>query len=236
MKYFDIYLKRLNRYGLDYQSRTQAKREKTFEAYLLKSVYKVDFNFEGNVYEGSFEKFRQDETESLHYLLTKRDLIIPNGTVLEIEGQKNPWMVYYLEDIAASGYNRYIMLKMTHFITWRGRDENIYNSWAYMYGQENNMLKDEIRSRSRMGTLDAENLKTSFFVMPLNKNVNKDDYFTVGEGELKEAYVVTGYDRQSTQGVMYVTIDPTYERDTSIENLTQEEIQSEDYFWLNGGV
>ena len=56
MKYFDIYLKRLNRYGLDYQSRTQAKREKTFEAYLLKSVYKVDFNFEGNVYEGSFEK------------------------------------------------------------------------------------------------------------------------------------------------------------------------------------
>jgi hypothetical protein len=87
-----------------------------------------------------------------------------------------------------------------------------------------------------MGTLYAENLKTSFFVMPLNKNVNKDDYFIIGEGELKEAYVVTGYDRQSTPGVMYVTIDPTYERDTSIENLTQEEIQSEDYFWLNGGV
>ena len=43
MSYFDIYEKRLNRYGLDYQSRIQGKREQNFDLYLQKSIYRVDF-------------------------------------------------------------------------------------------------------------------------------------------------------------------------------------------------
>jgi len=68
------------------------------------------------------------------------------------------------------------------------------NSWAYMYGQENNMLKDELQSRSRMDTRYTENLKLSFFVMPTNPYIRKDDYLEVGEGLLQESYRVTGYD------------------------------------------
>jgi len=44
------------------------------------------------------------------------------------------------------------------------------------------MLKDEIRSRSRMDTIYSENLKLSFFIMPLNPYVRKDDYLIIGEG------------------------------------------------------
>jgi len=57
------------------------------------------------------------------------------------------------------------------------------------------MLKDEIRSRSRMDTIYSENLKLSFMVIPTNENLRKDDYFEIGEGNLLEAYRVTGYDR-----------------------------------------
>jgi len=103
-------------------------------------------------------------------------------------------MVYYLENIKASGYNRYIMLKMTHFIKWQGRDNEWYTTWAYLYGQEDNMLKDEIRSRSRMDALYAENLKSSFFIAPVNELIKKDCYFIVGEKPLQEYYRVTGYD------------------------------------------
>ena len=39
MNYYDIYNKRLNRYGNDYQSRLQGKREHQFELYLSRSVY-----------------------------------------------------------------------------------------------------------------------------------------------------------------------------------------------------
>ena len=236
--YYDIYLKRLNRYGNDYQTRTQNKRERDFENYLLKSVYRIEFEYDTKINPATFERYKQDETETLHYLLTRVDVNIPNGTVLMLpnkDDELKPWMVYYLEAIKASGYNRYIVLKMTHFLKWKDRDGNSRSSWAYMYGQEDNMLKDELQSRSRSDARYTENLKGSFFVLPTNEYLRKDDYLEVGEGALKEGYRVTGYDIQSTPGVEYVTIDPIYLYDNSPAPEKQEGDNEEDYFWLEGG-
>lgn len=239
MGYFeDIYKKRVNRYGLDYQSRIQREREELFDLYLLKTIYRVDFLFKDEEVAGSLEKYKQDETQTLQYLLTKTNVNMPNGTILMIPDKdkvEKPWMVYYLEDIKASGYNRYIMLKMTHYLTWTARDGSQQESWAYMYGQEDNMLKDEIRSRSRMDTIYAENLKMSFFVMPTTPKIRKDDYLEIGAGELKEQYRVTGYDIQSTPGVEYVTVDPTYEYDLTPAPQQQPGDSEDEFFWLNGG-
>ena len=239
MGYFeDIYKKRVNRYGLDYQSRIQREREELFDLYLLKTIYRVDFLFEDEEVAGSLEKYKQDETQTLQYLLTKTSVNMPNGTILMIPDKdkiKKPWLVYYLEDIKASGYNRYIVLKMTHYLTWTARDGSQQESWAYMYGQEDNMLKDEIRSRSRMDTIYTENLKTSFFVMPTTPKIKKDDYLEIGTGELKEQYRVTGYDIQSTPGVEYVTVDPTYEYDLTPAPQQQPDDSEDEFFWLNGG-
>ena len=239
MGYFeDIYKKRVNRYGLDYQSRIQREREELFDLYLLKTIYRVDFLFEDEEVAGSLEKYKQDETQTLQYLLTKTNVNMPNGTILMIPNKdkvKKPWMVYYLEDIKASGYNRYIVLKMTHYLNWTARDGSQQESWAYMYGQEDNMLKDEIRSRSRMDTIYAENLKMSFFVMPTTPKIKKDDYLEIGMGELKEQYRVTGYDIQSTPGVEYVTVDPTYEYDLTPAPQQQPGDSEDEFFWLNGG-
>ena len=236
--YYDIYLKRLNRYGNDYQTRTQNKRERDFENYLLKSVYRIEFEYDTKINPATFERYKQDETETLHYLLTRVDVNIPNGTVLMLpnkDDELKPWMVYYLEAIKASGYNRYIVLKMTHFLNWKDREGNSRSSWAYMYGQEDNMLKDELQSRSRSDARYTENLKGSFFVLPTNEYLRKDDYLEVGEGALKEGYRVTGYDIQSTPGVEYVTVDPIYLYDNSPAPEKQEGDNEEDYFWLEGG-
>ena len=239
MSYYDeVYLKRLNRYGYDYQSRVQAQREREFEGKLLKSVYRVEFDFEDETHPATLERYKQDETELMQYLLTRVSLNIPNGTILMIPDKDNvpqPWLVYWLESIKASGYNKYIVLKMTHFITWRDRDGNVRESWCYMYGQQDNMLKDELRSRSRMDTLYTENLKMSFFIMPTSKFIRKDDYLEIGEGALKEAYRVTGYDIQSTPGVEYVTVDPVYLRDNSEVPVQKPEDNPDDFYWLNGG-
>lgn len=236
--YYDIYLKRLNRYGNDYQTRTQNKRERDFENYLLKSVYRIEFEYDTKINPATFERYKQDETETLHYLLTRVDVNIPNGTVLMLpnkDDELKPWMVYYLEAIKASGYNRYVVLKMTHFLNWKDREGNSRSSWAYMYGQEDNMLKDELQSRSRSDARYTENLKGSFFVLPTNEYLRKDDYLEVGEGALKEGYRVTGYDIQSTPGVEYVTIDPIYLYDNSPAPAKQEGDNEKDYFWLEGG-
>ena len=235
---YDIYLKRLNRYGNDYQTRTQNKRERDFENYLLKSVYRIEFEYDTKINPATFERYKQDETETLHYLLTRVDVNIPNGTILMLpnkDDELKPWMVYYLEAIKASGYNRYVVLKMTHFLNWKDREGNSRSSWAYMYGQVDNMLKDELQSRSRSDARYTENLKGSFFVLPTNEYLRKDDYLEVGEGALKEGYRVTGYDIQSTPGVEYVTIDPIYLYDNSPAPEKQEGDNEEDYFWLEGG-
>ena len=139
MEYYDIYQKRLNRYGLDYQSRMQTKREIQFEYYLARSVYKTKFEYEDQEYVGSFERYKQDETETLHYLLTDIDLVMPPGTILMLpnqEGTLMPWMIYYLERIKASGYNRYIMLRMSHYLKWKDRRGYIRESWAYIWSRK----------------------------------------------------------------------------------------------------
>lgn len=237
-EYYNIYLKRLNRYGENYQTRIQNKREEEFEYYLLKSVYRVDFEYDNQIHPATFERYKQDETETLHYLLTRTDLNIPNGTILMIPDKDDnlkPWMIYYLEAIKASGYNRYVVLKMSHFITWKDRENIERSSWAYLYGQENNMLKDELQSRSRAGARYTENLKLSFFIMPLNEYIKKDIYLEVGEGAFKEGYRVTGYDIQSSSGIEYVSIDPVYLYDTTPVPEKTPEDSEESFFWLQGG-
>lgn len=239
MKYLDIYSHRLSRYGNDYQSRIQKKREIGFEYYLAKSVYLIEFDWEDSTQIGSFEKYKQDDTKTLHYLLTRVDVNIPPGTILWLANKdevEEPWMVYYLETIKASGYNRYIMLHMTHLLKWIGRDGQQHESWAYMYGQEDNMLKDELKSRSRMDTLYTENLKSSFFILPTTEHIRKDDYLIVGEKPLQEYYRVTGYDIQSSKGVEYVTVDPIYEYDLTPPPEQTEEDDSKNFYWLRYGV
>ena len=44
--YEDVYLKRLNHYGVDFQSRIQGQREENFRRQLAKSVYYVEFEYE----------------------------------------------------------------------------------------------------------------------------------------------------------------------------------------------
>lgn len=236
--YEDVYLKRLNRYGYDYKSRVQAQREREFEGKLLRSVYRVDFDYEGESHPATLERYSQNESKLMQYLLTRVSLNLPNGTILMIPDKDlvlQPWLVFWLESIQASGYNKYVLLKMTHYISWIDREGVKRETWCYMYGQEDNMLKDELRSRSRMDTLYTENLKMSFFVMPTNEFLRKDDYLEVGDGALKEGYRVTGYDIQSAPGIEYVTVDPVYLHDNSPPPVQRSGDNPDDYFWLNGG-
>ena len=86
-----------------------------------------------------------------------------------------------------------------------------------------------------MDTVYGENLKSSFFVMPVNEFIRKDDYIEISEGALKEAYRVTGYDLQSSKGVEYVTVDPVYVHDNSPAPEQSEEDDPTAFYWLNGG-
>lgn len=82
--YEDIYVKRVNRFGTDFKSRIQGEREYAFENYLKSSIYGITFSYKGVTHNGTFEPYKQNETETLHYLLAKREVNLDNGTILQI--------------------------------------------------------------------------------------------------------------------------------------------------------
>lgn len=235
MNYFDIYKRRMNRYGLDYQSRVQAQRDRNFEDYLLKSIYRVDFWLENEYTPATLERYKQDYSETQCYLLTKRDVKIPNGTVLMIEsrdGSKKPWMVWWVEEIEASGYNRYVVLKMTHLLSWRNANGEVTEQWAYFSGPGTSAISDTIKS-STGEALYKQNDNLHTFITSYNQEIKRDLYFEVSYKETKNAYVVVETEVNSTPGVEYVSVDPSFVRDFTKAELG--DATDSESFWFNGG-
>ena len=235
MDYIEIYRKRLNRYGLDYQSRVQGQRERNFDDYLLKSIYRVDFWYNDTFTPATLERYKQDYTETQCYLLTRHEDEIPSGTILMIEsrdGTERPYMVWWKEEIEASGYNKYVVLKMTHLLTWRDAEKNIHEQWAYFSGPGTSAISDSTKSSSGEAIYKQnDNLHT--FITAYENSIYRDIYFEVAYKETNSAYVVTELDVNSTPGVMYVSVDPSYIRNKS--ETSEEENTSAEQFWLNGG-
>lgn len=230
--YYNVYRKRLNRYGLDYQSRIQAQREREFDNYLYKTIYRVDFEFNGDFHPASLERYKQDYSEIQCYLLTKIDLEIPAGTVLEVEsrdGNKTPYLVWWLEHIEASGYNKYVVLKMTHFLEWE-HNGRTFSQWAYFSGPGNAAFTDAVKTN----TSYRENNNNHTFVTTFNDIIARDTYFEVEYEGVRQAYVVKEFDINSTPGVEYVTVDPVPLRDKTAAPEQKPEDNADDYFWLGG--
>lgn len=244
--YDDVYLKRLNRYGYDYQSRVQGQRVRLFEDYLLKTLYRVDFDYDNTTHPGSLERYHQNTTRTQAYLLTRLTLKLPTGTVLNIHNEDNTyqkWMNWWLENIETSGYNRYVMLKMTHTMSWTDANGVLQSQDCYFYGPGQSTIKDAIKSASRSSTSEVlyeENNNLYMIIAPYNAALKKDDYLEFLEGETKDAYVVKNIDIHSTPGVSYVSLDPVPLRNTTTIESDSDAGEAADQasiaeYWLNGG-
>lgn len=233
MSYYDeVYKKRLNRFGLDYQSRIQGQREKDFEQYLLRSIYRVDFTYNSTVRPAILEPYKQNYLETIGYLLTRPSLILPSGTILEIissNGDSNYWMVWWLEKTEASGYNRYVALKMTNQISWNV-DGITYTQWFYLQGPGYNKIKDSLKNTEGK-TLYLENNNGFLLVSSANDKLNKDVYFEVSSNNSVQGFVIREKDIVTTPGVGYYTLDPVSKRD---ENSTYTVPTSVQTAWLQG--
>jgi len=235
--YYEVYNQRLNRYGNDYQSRITGQRQKVFEQLLFKSIYRIEFQY-GNDYEAAIlEPHKQDQTRTMQYLLTRLDTLLEPGTIIDVENEDaevQKWMVYYLENKQAKGYNRYIVLKMSHYITWETEEGTKHSSWVYMHGKENSIITDVIESGDAQ-VVYTEDGNMSSMIMPINENLHKEDYFEIIQDNMVDAYQVRGFDRISTKGIEYVTIEREYVKDKSPIPKKQPGESGKDYYWLTGG-
>lgn len=228
MYFNDVYLKRLNRYGENFQSRVKGERERMFDLYLQRSVYKVDFIYDGQAICGSLEKYKKDESQTVQSLQVRNSVTFPIGTILEIPRNEEIvyWMVLYLDELQQTGYNRYIVLKMTHeFVlkTTEG-DETFKCFWR-------GATQNADTAKIVMPTLYLEDINRYTITMPLTDKIQKDSYIEITVKGITEYFRVVGYNRQSNPGVMYVTAEPTIkeEKTTSVPSGQQQS------FWFNGG-
>lgn len=236
--YNSNYFRRLNRLGTNFTERIQKEREMEFEDMLVKSAYRIDFWVENKLIPGILTKKFQNETRQVQYLLVRRNVEIKSGTILTIKSQLHgnkplKWLVWYKEQIQASGYNRYMLLRITHTLEWTDRDGNVQSQECYLYGKQDFALKDAMKT-IRGHALYNEDDNTDHVIMPINYNLKKDDYIKVKVEDIQSTYRVTGYNIVSTPGIEYVTIDKTYLRDeTELPDKTPED-KEEDYYWLGG--
>ena len=222
-----VYLNRLNRYGTDFQSRVQGQREADFARYKMMSTYKVVFN-DGEEVIGTLEPNQQDESQITQWLLVDIDKNYLAGTLLEIEGTH--WMVWFQYETQSKGYNKFCVLRMTHYVTWKDREGNKNESWAYFYGKMDRIIYDVMRSTQKNPNYHEPD-KETHLIMPLTKNLKRQDYIEIDE----EGYLVEGYDWSSVHGVIYVSLTQTYLYDTSEVPEKTEEDNASDFFWLQGG-
>ena len=149
------------------------------------------------------------------------------------DGTTKPWMIWWKEEIESSGYNRYVILKMTHLLTWRDAEKVLHEQWAYFSGPGNVNMNDVLKSATAEA-IYKENNNLYMFVTAYNDSIKRDVYFEIPYENTTTAYVVTGIDVNSTPGTMYVTADSSYIRDKSTDSV--EPTQSAANFWLSGGV
>jgi hypothetical protein len=198
----------------------------------------VDFEFGGELIPASLERYKQDYSETQCYLLTKIDVEIPNGTILMIQSKNNittPWMVWWLEKIESSGYNKYVVLKMTHFLKWKTQDGSSIEQWAYFSGPGATAISDAIRSASGEAVY-KENNNLHTFITTQNETICRDLYFEVTQGNITQGYVVKEFDINSTPGVNYVSVDPVPVRNEQTAPIPSTGDKKEDFFWIQGGV
>ena len=230
MSYFDIYKKRINRYGDNATDRLEKGRQQNFEKFLYQSPHYTKFQYKDKEVECVFEPSSQDETKTVMHVLCRVGEKFNPGDIVTICGKR--YMFWYWDERQDSGYNRWNVIKLSQYIEWLNEDGSTWSNEAYIFSQQTNMLKNELKSRSRSATLYLENLKLDFMIMPSDKNLEIGSYLVIKIDDMSRAERVTGIDFLSTPGVMYVSMDPTIERDLTPPPEKKPEDDDNDYFWL----
>lgn len=234
MSYMDIYKKRV---GIDTSSgqslkdRLNAGRAKNFEKFLYSSPHYEKFTIDGKEKECVLEPSSQDETKTVMHLLCRVSDKYAPGQIVTIGDEK--FMLFYLDQRKDYGYNRWTVLKMNRTIDWYNTDESHHSSDVYLFGKGDSPVKNTLKSKTTT-TLYYANENLDLFIMPRNEKVEIGSYLEISVDEWKRAYRVVGYDFISTDGVIYVSIEPTILRDMTPAPEQAENDKSSDFFWLGG--
>ena len=217
MDYFnDVYLKKLNRFGDNIQSRVHGQMEDDFENKLKKSVNKVElFSYCDNnekITEGILESNKVEEKQTLSYLCTRIKDNFDNGfmfyTKKPFTNEKQAWLVLFKEQYETIGYNRYKIVLLENSIKWIGLDGLVHTTKAHYIGNMENVLKEQFKISFDVAVGSPS--KTLAMVCAYNEELKRDTRINIQD----ETWRVRGYDKISIPGIMYVSLEEDFVQKT----------------------
>lgn len=242
MSYFeDIYLKRINRFGNNIQERLQNKREYDFENTVMKkspnlvSVWEGINNWEEASEEPNYKGILQtkdyDQDEVVDYLLVPCDREVPMGRLLWFrdirhENRTFPFLAYAKDPYTTQGYNRYTVIELEENLTW------VFDGLEYSCpvhaagggsGARDKNINLKFRTQFSESGVYLPNKRYSI-VMPTQPTLHKNHKVTLGE----ETWRVTGFDKISVSGVMYVTLEESL-TDKTDDKFPANKIEKENW-------
>ena len=224
MSYFDIYRKRVNRYGNNLQERIQGKKEHDFEVFMNKSPNQVtawdDDLTEAQAYKAVLQTKEYDQDEVVDYLLVPLGREIPMGTIIYTKDTRHKtvtyedktysarrWINYAIDPYTSTGYNRYTVVELESELSWV-LDGIKYTSFAHATGGGSGARDKNLNLKFKTQFSEAgvylPNKRYSI-VMPTHPALKKNMKITLG----RETWRVTGFDNISVKGVSYVTLEET---------------------------
>lgn len=213
MDYFtDVYLKRINKFGDNIQSRVHGKMENDFENKLKKSVNKVDLYKSKNEYEvfsvGILETKKISEQELINYLCTRIEDDYKSGTIFftkrPFDEEKQAWMIIFKEQYQTIGYNRYQIVLLENLVSWVGDNGLINSTYAHYTGDLEKTIKDQFKISYNIAVGTPS--KTLDMICPINKFLKRDTRLNIGG----ITWRVCNVDAISVPGIMYITLEEDY--------------------------
>ncbi|MDD4876982.1 MAG: hypothetical protein PHQ86_07655 [Dehalococcoidales bacterium] len=221
MSYFeDVYLARLNQDGTTRQDRILGAKERQFEAFLQKSIYKVDFSYNSVSYEGSLQPAKGDEKDIVSYMLVPKDTTLVTGAILAVttrSGLIQNWLITYCDNNDTYGYNRYKVYLLDRVLTWWDSDKVEHTTLVNIASSKDASVTD-VFNKLNGGPVYREAQNYVNLIMAYDSNLKQDVYCLL-DGSPR-AFIVTGFDCETVSGVQYVTLDITAVRDEESQSTT----------------
>ena len=125
MSFFDDYLKRVNQDGDNIKSRIITRREKKFQRYLDRSIYRsTSITKEDKTeFTGSLQPTKDSEKTCLYNLLTYKDIVLAPGELITDNG--HTWLIIHKRLDETLGHNAYILMLLPDILTIEENEDRI---------------------------------------------------------------------------------------------------------------
>lgn len=225
MAYFnEVYLKRVNKFGPNLQTRVQNKKEHDFEVFKEKSVNRVNIFINDNLFDGVLQTKKTNEDETINYLLVSKKLKWFDGTIVTTQAitnkqERKNWLIFHLDEYTSIGYNRYQIVLLDREISWI---ENglVKSSPMKLIGSKNKSIKNSFNIEFGISGTYIPN-KVLNMVIPTQGGLTRNTRIKIGD----EVWKISGIDKISVPGVSYITLEENYidkeEKEMVDENTLQ---------------